>query len=251
MPSRLLGSSIAGQTGLETRFETALDALWMAYQPIVRGDNGHARAYEALLRSEEPTLCHPCALLAAATTLGRRVELGRQVRLNIAETLSVLPRHALVFVSLDGPDFDDPELADSRNPLLPYALRVVFEITERRVPLGSYSQECTLSRLRSSGFSLAVGDVQESRLPSAIAWIRPEYEKLDISLVRNIHRSTTNQRLVQALVLSSRHLGREVVASGVEDVREHDVLLALGCELMQGSLFGRPLRPRDVRAGRV
>jgi EAL domain-containing protein (putative c-di-GMP-specific phosphodiesterase class I) len=246
---RLAGLSIADQAALETRFDTALDALWMAYQPIVWGENGHIRAYEALLRSEEPTLHDPCALLAAATTLGRRVELGRRVRRSIADTLTVLPRHALVFVNLDGPDLEDPELTDALSPLVPHARRVVFEITERDMPFGTYSQERTLSRLRELGFTLAIDDVQESRILNTISWIRPEYVKLDISLVRSIHRSTTNQRLVQALVLSSHNLGRQIIAEGVEQIHERDVLLVLGCELMQGNLFGRPLRARDVRAG--
>jgi EAL domain-containing protein (putative c-di-GMP-specific phosphodiesterase class I) len=246
MPSRLAGLSIANQAALETRFETALDALWMAYQPIVWGENGHVRAYEALLRSEEPTLCDPCALLAAATTLGRRVDLGRQARRRIAETLTVLPRHALVFVNLDAPDFEDPELADERNPLLPHARRTVFEITERYRPHSTYLPERTLSRLRESGFTLAVDDVQESRDLSSLSWIRPEYVKLDISLVRNIHRSAMKQTLVRALVESSHDLGRQIVAEGIEQGQERDVLLALRCELMQGHLFGRPIRPRDA-----
>ncbi len=47
------------RAGLETSFDRALDSLWMAFQPIVSAADRQVFAYEALLRSEEPTLPHP------------------------------------------------------------------------------------------------------------------------------------------------------------------------------------------------
>ena len=56
---------------LENSFYKALDSLWMAYQPILRANDGHVYGYEALLRSKEASLPHPGAVLPLGKRLGK------------------------------------------------------------------------------------------------------------------------------------------------------------------------------------
>jgi EAL domain-containing protein (putative c-di-GMP-specific phosphodiesterase class I) len=62
----------------------------MAYQPIV-GRDGVTFGYEALMRSSEPTLPHPGAVLSAAERLGRLSDVGRRTRELVAADLARIP----------------------------------------------------------------------------------------------------------------------------------------------------------------
>jgi len=79
------------RAGLEACFARALEGLWTAYQPIVRDSDRTVIAFEALMRSEEPTLPHPGAVLSAADRLGELPKLGRTVPVTFRSSTS-LPR---------------------------------------------------------------------------------------------------------------------------------------------------------------
>ncbi len=88
---QLEGKHLGDRAGLEARFATALETLWIAYQPIVSWSRRTTFACEALVRNEEPTLRSPPDLFEAAERLGRVQELGRTVRERVAQTLDAHP----------------------------------------------------------------------------------------------------------------------------------------------------------------
>ncbi len=71
---------VGDRAGLVASFGSALDTLWMAYQPIISWSRREVFGYEALLRSQEPSLPHPGAILDAAERLDRLHDLGRAIR---------------------------------------------------------------------------------------------------------------------------------------------------------------------------
>ena len=79
-------STQLGEAPLADRFDAALGALWMAYQPIY-DVHGVLHGYEALVRSDEPTMANPLALLEAAEALRRVHDLGRRIRSKVAAML--------------------------------------------------------------------------------------------------------------------------------------------------------------------
>ena len=70
----------ADRAGLETRFGHALASLRLVFQPILRAADGTVFGYEALTRTDEPSIPHPGALFEAAERLGRVHEVGGVVR---------------------------------------------------------------------------------------------------------------------------------------------------------------------------
>ena len=68
----------------------------------------------------------------------------------------------------------------------------------------------------------------------------PEFLKLDMKLIRDIHLNRSRQHLVQALTRASINLGVQVIAEGVESAEEEDVCRSLGCHFGQGYYFARP-----------
>ena len=122
---------VGDRAGLVASFGRALDTLWIAYQPIVSWSRREVFGYEALLRSREPSLPHPGAILDAAEQLKRLPELGRAIRSRAAESLAMMPDHAALFVNLHTHDLLDEDLFEADRPLARIASRVVLEITER------------------------------------------------------------------------------------------------------------------------
>src|SRR5882724_13222626 len=87
------------RAGLEASFDRAMQSLWMAYHPIVDFRRKQIYGYEALLRSNEPSLPHPGAVLDAATRLGRLDFLGRSIR-DLAAAPMVSGTTEMLFVNL-------------------------------------------------------------------------------------------------------------------------------------------------------
>src|SRR5438105_10510978 len=114
---------------LSVRFTRAVAGLELAFQPIVRWAQKRLVAYEALLRTSEPSFARPEKLIAAAETLGRIHELGRAIRNRAAERMQRSPMR--LFVNLHSEELLDDELYDPDAPLSRMANRTVLEITER------------------------------------------------------------------------------------------------------------------------
>jgi EAL domain-containing protein (putative c-di-GMP-specific phosphodiesterase class I) len=222
-------------------FESALDAMWIAYQPIVRACDGAVEAYEALLRTREPSLASPLAFLQLAEELGRTADVGRAVRSLAAAPLQGTPRGADLFVNLHPQDLRDEALYDPASPLAAIADRVVLEITERASLDDVGDVQACVQRLRAMGFRIAVDDLGAGYSGlTTFALLEPDIAKIDMSLVRDVDRSKTKQRLVRSVVTLARELGVTIVAEGVETVSERDTLVDLGCDLLQGYLFAKP-----------
>jgi EAL domain-containing protein (putative c-di-GMP-specific phosphodiesterase class I) len=230
------------QAETEERFARAVEKLWIAYQPIVNCAEQRVIAYEALVRSSEPSFKNPLELLDAAERLGRIHELGRRIRGSIAASCADAPEGVLLFVNLHSLDLNDPELYSPSAPLTAIAHRVVLEITERASLGGVGDLAAKMATLRQLGFRIAVDDLGAGYSAlSSFTEIEPEFVKLDMSLVRDIDTSVRKQSLVRALMqLCSGELKIQVVTEGVETAAERDMLRQQGCELLQGYLFAKP-----------
>jgi EAL domain-containing protein (putative c-di-GMP-specific phosphodiesterase class I) len=242
---KLLGNEPAAgdRAGLIASFERALDTMWIAFQPIV-GKEGVIFGYEALLRSDEPTLPHPGAVIGAAERLDRLMELGGRIRALAAKAFQEMGDDKLLFVNLHPADLLDPALVSPEMPLTQIARRVVLEITERAAIDDIKDVRVRIAALRTMGFRIAVDDLGAGYAGLAsFATLEPEFVKFDMSLIRDVHTSTIRRKLIGAMTTLCRDMGMRVVAEGIEVVEERDTVLDLGVELFQGYLLGRPGRP--------
>lgn len=226
-------------------FDRCLDGLWIAYHPIVDVTRRMVFGHEALLRSTEPSLPHPASVLESAKRQGRLDELGRWIRCLAARPFSGRGEECgLLFVNLHVTDLADPQLTDPDAPLSKIADRVVLEITERSSLDEVRNTRSRVAALREMGFRIAVDDMGSGYAGlTSFALLEPDYVKLDMALVRDVHLSATQRKVIRSMTELCRDLGMQVVAEGVETVDERDVLIESGCELLQGFLFARPGRP--------
>jgi EAL domain-containing protein (putative c-di-GMP-specific phosphodiesterase class I) len=228
---------------LKTRFRRAVDTLWLAFQPILSGDGRQVYGHEVLLRSDEPNLTDPAQVLETAELLGSLNELGRVIRERAVEAFVKLPSEGLMFVNLHPKDLTDPALFSASEPLSSIAHRVVLEITERSSLDKLDGVRQRVANLRRMGFRIAIDDLGAGYAGlTSFAQLEPEIVKLDMSLVRDVHRDGTKQKIVRSMTRLVREMGSLVVAEGVESEEELDVVVDLGCDFVQGFYFARPER---------
>jgi EAL domain-containing protein (putative c-di-GMP-specific phosphodiesterase class I) len=228
----------------ERSLEASMAQLYMVFQPIVRAYDGSTFAYEALMRSRGP-YSNPAQLLEVAEALGRMADLGRVVRRCIANVLADHPqRSEPVFVNLHPLELHTDILLAEDEPLLPFASRIVLEVTERARLSAAPDFAAMLEQLRGAGYRVALDDLGEGY--AGLSWLvklTPDIAKIDMSLVRDVHTSRMKRELVGLLVSVCRRARTLVVAEGVETAAEAEALRDVGCDLLQGYYYARPGPP--------
>ncbi|HEX4517675.1 MAG TPA: EAL domain-containing protein [Polyangiaceae bacterium] len=229
------------RAGLDAVFTRAIESLWMAYQPIVRAADHTLFGYEALMRSSEPALPHPGAVLDAAEKLGRLHLLGQHVRARAAEPIVHCGPETSLFVNLHASDLADEALLDSGAPLSQIASRVVLEVTERASLDDVPDVRERVHALREMGYRIAVDDLGAGYAGlTSFTLLEPDVVKLDMDLVRGIDTHRTKRSIVSSMVTLCHEMKSVVVAEGVETPAERDALVDLGCDFIQGYLLAKP-----------
>ena len=232
---------VGDRAGISATLERALGSLWVAYQPIVRASDRSIFAYEALMRSDEPELPSPQAVLKAAERVDRLRDLGGTMRRLTALDLS--STDATFFVNLHPEDLNDEAFYEGRSPLTPFADRVVLEITERASLEHIRNLRERVARLRGLGFRIALDDLGAGYAGlTSFTQLEPEFVKLDMELIRGIDLHEMKRKIVRSMVDLCHDMGKFIIAEGVETPEEHRALLDLECDYLQGYLLARPGR---------
>lgn len=224
--------------------EESLDtgALRLALQPIVDCRTEAPVAFEALLRSHHPSLNRPLSVIRAAEQHGLLPRLAAVITDHLVDILTRLPDHYRLFVNLHPAELVDPESLSMRaSRLSPWSDRLVFEITERSYLMELDGWEAALQLLDDRGFAVALDDLGSGYNSLAmLAQLCPQYIKVDMSIVRGVHRSSRKRRLIHLLSRFARATNALLIAEGVETRREARALRRCSVDLLQGYLFGRP-----------
>jgi len=231
------------RAALEVIFGAAMDRIWMAWQPIVAWREQLVFGYEALLRSSDLRMGNPAELLDAAERLERIHDLGRVVRAQVAAAAPGAPAGVKLFVNLHSADLNDEELYSADSPLSAIADRVVLEVTERASLHAVKNVAGCVTRLKARGFQIAIDDLGAGYAGlTSFTQLEPELAKLDLSLIRGVDTDVRRQSIIRSMQGLCEDLGMRVIAEGVETTTERDRLVGLGCDLLQGFLFGKPER---------
>ena len=229
--------------------------LAVAAQPIVDAHDGSLRAYELLGRCTHPELPgSPMQLFSLAASLGREVELSEAFRrLGVQQMATRLEGDQGLFVNAHPKEtFDDGFLRSLRvlREAQP-GVRLVVEVHETAVTESARMRELA-ARLAELDVRFAYDDfgAGQARL-NEIGDVPAFCVKFDMGLIRDIHlASDRKRRVVGDLVRLVRDLGSLALAEGVESEAEAEVCRALGFQLIQGYLPGRPvLIPVTAGAG--
>jgi EAL domain-containing protein (putative c-di-GMP-specific phosphodiesterase class I) len=150
----------------------------------------------------------------------------------------------VVFINLHLLDLFDKQVTSPFAPLSKVASRCVLEITERTSLEGESDLRYRVAELRELGFRIAIDDLGggHARM-GTFSVFDTDFVKLDMSLVRDVERHPMKQRLIRELTGLCKQQGAMVVAEGVETEAEAEVVVDLGCDLLQGYLIAKPAPP--------
>ncbi|MCU1429060.1 MAG: hypothetical protein JWL83_3060 [Actinomycetia bacterium] len=228
---------------VETAIERLIEeegALRAVFQPIVRISDGTIIGYEALARMSGPPDLPPDRWLELAAVVGARERLELACLL-AAAAAGAPPDDALLFVNVSPAVLSHP-LAFALRDRLP--ARVVLEFTETEAVADYDELRRVVARWKAQGVQVAVDDMGAgwSSLRHVVQ-LRPDFIKIDRSLITDIHRDRTKRALVCAMVAFARESGCSVIAEGVENSDELAALHDAEVPLVQGYLFARPGPP--------
>jgi len=224
-------------------------AVDFVFQPIVSSLNRRSRAFEVLARPRQVAIGElvaaaarsargidiDCALLEAA--LARVGRLGQPIHAHV----NVLPS-----TMLDA-RFTALGLVSRCRAVGVEPHRITIECTEHQVVDDLDRLAERVAELRLAGFGFGVDDAGAGHASFVlIARVRPTVIKIDRSIVSGCDTDSAKQGLVQAFVMFARRIGAALVAEGVETPEELDELSALGVDLVQGYLLGRPASEPDA-----
>ena len=221
----------------------AARAFHPVFQPIVDLESRAVVGYEALTRfdsGQRPDLCFAdawsvgfgseleIATLEAAVAAGKRLPTGVWLDLNVSPRLLA-----------------DPERL--RTVLWEAGRPLVLEVTEHEV-IEDYDFVRGAFHALGNDVRIAVDDAGVGIANFGhIIELRPDFVKLDISMVRRVNAHLGRQAMVVGMRHFSLTVGCRLIAEGVETVEEARTLTALGVEFGQGYLFGYP-EPVEVWA---
>jgi EAL domain-containing protein (putative c-di-GMP-specific phosphodiesterase class I)/CheY-like chemotaxis protein len=214
------------------------------FQPVVHFPSRSIFGYEALTRGPQGSdLADPTALFTLAEEAGMVFELERVCREKILRAAKDLPPTQVLFLNLNPRLISDPRSKEG-NLFKSRQIGVgemVLEITERTAIKDFESFRKALERLKILGIRVAIDDTGSGYSSlQAIAELKPEFLKLDMSIVRDIDKDEIKQSLVETILHLSRNMGGLAIGEGIERVEEYRTLSDLGVEYGQGYLFARP-----------
>jgi predicted signal transduction protein with EAL and GGDEF domain/FixJ family two-component response regulator len=124
---------------------------------------------------------------------------------------------------------------------------IQLEITENNLMKDLHNVSLSLHRLNEIGVEISIDDFGTGYSSLAYLTTLPISElKIDRSFVRDLGITPQSSAVVSAIIALARSLGLRVIAEGVENLRQMEVLHRLGCVLMQGFLFAKALPPDDL-----
>lgn len=255
-----MNEAMSERLDLERCLRTALvdGGFVLHYQPQVRAD-GSLYGFEALLRFEHPRLglMKPAQFVPLAEESGLIVPIGNGAfqeacRTQRAWAEAGLPR-CTVACNVSARQFRD----DGFEASVLHALEatgadpsfIEIEVTESILMDRPERAAATLARLAERGFRIALDDFGTGY--SGLSYLKRfpiRTVKIDRSFIQDVAEDAADAAIVSAIVAMCRALSIELVAEGVETPAQRDRLVDLGCEVMQGYLFGRPAPVADAES---
>ncbi len=258
---RSMQEGVSRRLALKNELRKAIsnDELSLAYQPIVSLSKRAVIGAEALMRWDNAVFgeVSPLEFIPLAEETGLIQELGRWAMSTGFQQRAIWRSKALfnadfyVSINLSALQLLDDSIVEMiRSSLSTHSLSgvgITVEVTESMVMKNIEQGKSALRKIRDMGVRIAVDDFGTAY--SSLSYLRDislDILKIDKSFIDAIEGdgSEANISIVAAILAMAHALDMTVIAEGVESKSQLEKLDLLGCDLIQGFYFSRPIAPR-------
>ncbi|MFJ2539626.1 EAL domain-containing protein [Pseudomonas sp. NPDC087614] len=253
-------SSMRARHLLERHMRNALEegVFEVFYQAKVDARHNRIIGMEALIRWRNPegVLVSPADFIPLAEETGLIIPIGKYVLLQACRdtrTLRELGHDISISVNISVVQFREASfLTMVEDILLESGLEgryVELEITEGVLARDIESARETLFHLKTLGVRISIDDFGTGY--SSLAYLKRfpiDVLKIDQSFVRDMITDKSDSAIIAAIIKLGQALGLELVAEGVETQEQAHALLELGCQIMQGYLYCRPINFVQIKS---
>ncbi len=237
----------------ELREALARGELSLAFQPQVRLADCRVTGFEALLRWYHPELgqVSPAEFVPVAEEAGLIAPIGEWVLAEACRQAASWPGELMVSVNVSPVQVMSQDLCrvalDTLQATGLAAARLELEITESIFLNETASALQSLEALHAAGMRVALDDFGTGY--SSLAYLRRfpfDTLKIDRSFVRESMSQRDAQAIVESIAGLARMLNMQIVAEGVEEASQVEMLKQHGCDAIQGYLVARPMPAGEV-----
>ena len=253
--SESMGESVYRQLELETMLRQALKEkqFLLYYQPLINSDQEIVGA-EALIRWQHPQkgLLQPIEFLDVLESSGLMIEVGLWVietalkQLAIWINKGVWNKEQKLCVNTSPRQFRDSQFVESIkshiNKVNVPACCINIEVTEHNVIHNMEEAIAKMNKLIEMGVSFSLDDFGTGYSSlSNLKSLPVNRIKIDKSFIHDICNDSEDQAMVGSILAMSEHLNLEVVAEGVENIDQVELLQKYNCKCFQGYYYSKPL----------
>ena len=232
----------------DLRAAVASKQFHLAFQPLINAKSQKLIGFEALIRWTHPKRGNvpPNVFIPVAEEIGLMTAIGDWVIDEACRAAATWPQHISVALNVSPKQIVMPALPNTVSEALArhrvQGNRIELEVTEG-VFLGDKGATLdVLKRLRALGVGIALDDFGTGY--SSIGYLNKAIFhklKIDGSFVREAGSRQENVAIIQSIVQLAKSFRMTVTAEGVETAEDFERMRELGCDVIQGYLFGKPL----------
>lgn len=228
------------------------DEIYILVQPQFDVSVGETTGFEVLARWRSPILgeVSPVDFIPLAERTGQINRVTQVVLRKALVACAGLPRGIRLSVNLSANDIGSPTAMEQIVALFgahKSACRIDFEITETAVMRDLRQANQSLLTLLGLGARIALDDFGTGHSSLTHVQKLPLHRiKIDRSFVAEVTNDPASRAIVKTMVDLCRNLGISCVFEGIETEQQLRALVSLGGTVMQGYLFGRPMKPDQL-----
>ncbi|MDF2678527.1 MAG: hypothetical protein K0Q97_2879 [Bacillota bacterium] len=233
------------------------DMFYLEYQPKVNVDTNEFVGAEALLRIKQDAHANLSIsqLIEMAEDVGFINEITKWVILNSVIQIKKWQDSGInitVSINLSSIDLSDYSIINYTLKCLNEnnvdTSSIEFELTERSIIEDEENTLMILKEMREKGIKISLDDYGSGH-NSLVHLMKTsnqfDYIKIDKAFTDNINEKQ-NEVLIEGIIQAAHVLGIEVVAEGVETKEQVDILKRIGCDIIQGYYYSKPLTPEKL-----
>lgn len=231
------------------------ERISMLYQAVINFGDGSVMGWEAFMRGPESSAFHlPETLFKYAEDTGVSLQLDRHCRRLALHNLGSFRSDQHLFINVHPSSLGDPNFTAEAAAREVRARglepgNVILEFTERHGIQDMHYLVKTLESFRTAGFHIAVDDVGAGTSSlRLLSQLRPDYIKIDVSVVENIDSDPFRRVMVETLAHLAERIQARLVAVGIETETEFSSLVSMGIFGGQGNYLAPPALEKSDRS---